>query len=229
MVNKYSKKNVDTYNWLRAIPHFFTIYFILYPFYKLWFRIKVEGRENIPTGENLLIAANHLSYFDPTIISLSVLNPVAYIAKKELFNVPVLKQFILMYGAIAVDREKLEISTIRSAKNILQKKGWYVSIFPEGTRSTHGTIIRIHKGMGFLAKSTKCRVLPLGIINSEKKRGPIRVKIGKPISVDQSPDEIANEWLKQITALTGFKSIDLEEEAQASENSSQEDKTLQEV
>jgi len=217
MTSKYSKKDVNTYNWLRAIPHYFTIYFILYPFYKIWFRIKFEGRENMVKGETYLIGANHLSYFDPTIISLSSLKPVAYMAKKELFSVPILKQFILMYGAFSVNREKLEISTIKTAKDIL-KKGWHVGIFPEGTRGNGKEIGNIQKGLGYLAKSTKTKVLPLAIIGSEKKRGPITIKIGKPIDSNQSPEEISEEWVNSILELTGFSRKD----SKTNENSKEE-------
>lgn len=208
MASKYSKKNIDSYNWLRTIPHYITIYIFLYLFYKLRFKIKIYGRENIPKGENLIIAANHLSYFDPTIISLSVLKPVAYMAKEELFSIPVLKQFILMYGAFSVNRDKLEISTIKTAKGILQK-GWYISLFPEGTRSKDGKIGSIHKGVGYLAKTTNTRVLPLGIVGSNKPNGPITVKIGKPIDVAKNPDDIGLAWLQSITELTGCESVDL--------------------
>jgi 1-acyl-sn-glycerol-3-phosphate acyltransferase len=217
MASKYSKKNINTYNWLRKIPHYITIYFFLYPFYKIWFRIKIYGRENIPKGENLLIASNHLSYFDPTIISLTTLAPVAYMAKEELFQIPVLKQFILMYGAFAVDRKKLEISTIKTAKGIIQK-GWHVSLFPEGTRGTEGSIGKIHEGISYLAKTTKTRVLPLGIVGSSTKRGPITVKIGKPIDYTLKPEEMKTQWLEAIEELTGFKSKDLEETRAESDN-----------
>lgn len=226
MVSKYTKKDVNTYNWLRAIPHYFTIYFILYPFYKIWFRIKIYGRENIPKGETFLVAANHLSYFDPTIISLSLLKPVAYMSKEELFSVPILKQFILMYGAFAVNRKKLDVSTIKTAKAIVSK-GWYVGMFPEGTRSKDGVIRNIHKGMGYLSRSTKTRVLPLAIIGSDKKRGPITVKIGKPIEVEKDPDQIATNWLKAMEELTGFKSLDLEALENTNENKDEQDLALQ--
>ena len=210
MTSKYSKKNIDSYNWLRAIPHYLTIYFILYPFYKLWFKIKVYGRENIPKDGNVLIAANHLSYFDPTIISLAMKAPVAYMSKEELFSVPILKQFILMYGAFAVDRKKLDPSTIKTAKGIIQK-GWYVAMFPEGTRSKDGIIRNIQPGMGYLSRLTKINVLPLAIIGSDKKRGPITVRIGKLIEVQKDPDVMSKLWLESITELTGFKSLDLEQ------------------
>lgn len=216
--SKYAKKNIDSYNWLRAIPHYLTIYLFLYPFYKLWFNIKIIGRENIPKGETLIIAANHLSYFDPTVISLSMLKPVAYMSKYELFQVPILKQFILMYGAFAVNRSKVDVSTIKTAKGIIQK-GWYVSLFPEGTRSTTGKIGKIQKGMGFLARTTKARVLPLGIVGSNTKRGPITVKIGKPIDIAEKPQDLDDAWLRAITELTGCSSVDLEEMAKAEDQS----------
>lgn len=227
MASKYSKKNIESYNWLRSIPHYLTIYLILYPFYKLWFRIKVYGRENIPKGENLIIAANHLSYFDPTIISLSTLRPVAYMAKEELFNVPILKQFILMYGAFAVDRKKLEPATIKTAKGIL-KQGWYIALFPEGTRSKDGIIRNIHKGMGYIARTTRTRILPLGIIGSDKPRGPITVRIGKPIDITENPEEISTAWLKSIVELTGFESKDLIE-TESSNKNDESDLSLQEA
>lgn len=204
MASKYSKRDPKTYTWLRCIPHYFTIFFILYPFYKLWFRIKVYGRENIPKGENLLIAANHISYFDPTIISLAMLKPIAYMAKEELFKVPILSQLIIMYGAFAVDRSSLEVATIKTAKAIIARK-WHVSLFPEGTRGNGITIKKIHKGMGFLAKTTKTRVLPLSIMGSNKPHGPIIVKIGKPIDIAKDPEEMAQKWLDSIIEMTGLK------------------------
>jgi 1-acyl-sn-glycerol-3-phosphate acyltransferase len=210
MASKYSKKNLNTYNFLRKIPHYITIFFFLYPFYKLKYKIKIEGRENIPEGENLIIAANHLSYYDPTIISLSVLKPVAYMAKEELFEVPILKQFILMYGAFSVDRKKLEISTIKTAKGIAER-GWHLSMFPEGTRGTEGKIGKVQNGMGYLARMTKKRILPLGIVGSSTKRGPITVKIGKPIDCSNDAEEMKFKWLQTMEELTGFESIDLTE------------------
>lgn len=211
MTKKYSKKNLDSYNWLRAIPHYLTIYLVLYPFYKLWFRIKVYGRENIPKGEGLIIASNHLSYFDPTIISLGMLAPVAYMSKEELFSVPLLKQFILMYGAFAVNRKKLDLSTIKTAKG-LAKRGWHVGLFPEGTRGNGEILGNIHNGMSYLAKTTKTRVLPFAIIGSNKKRGPITIKIGKPIEAHNDTEKTNIEWIQAMCELTGLPSKDLEKD-----------------
>lgn len=227
MASKFSKKDPDTYNWIRCIPHYLTIYFILYPFYKLWFRFKVTGRENIPKGEGFIIAANHLSNFDPTIISLATLMPVAYMAKEELFKVPILRPLINMYGAFSVDRAKLEVSTIKTAKGIL-KKGWPIGMFPEGTRSkTEGKIGKIHAGVGYLSRSTKSRVLPLAIVGSNKRRGPITVKIGKPIDVKKDPEEMATAWLEAITELTGFESDQLKKDEDIEKKPGNEELALQ--
>ena len=73
-----------------------------------------------------------------------------------------------------------------------------------------GKIGNVHKGMAYLARSTKTRVLPLAIVGSNKPRGPITVKIGKPIDLNENPDEITRAWLKSISELTGMEAKDLE-------------------
>jgi 1-acyl-sn-glycerol-3-phosphate acyltransferase len=98
-------------------------------------------------------------------------------------------------------------------------------MFPEGTRSVDGVIRSTHKGLGYLARTTKTKVLPLAIIGSDKKRGPIIVKIGKPIEKIDDPQEITDSWIAAITELTGFVyagAPDLEEESEEKDISLQE-------
>lgn len=204
MASKFAKVEADNYTWWRALIQYFIIYFILYPFFKIFYRVKVYGRENIPKDRSIIVAANHLSYFDPVIISLATKRPVAYMAKEELFHVPVLSQIIQLLGAFAVNREKLEIATIRSAKAVLTTK-WILGIFPEGTRIKTGKIGNINKGFGFLAKSTNSEILPLGIIGSNTCCGKLIVRIGKPIPVPENPDDAVEAWGNAISELTGFE------------------------
>ena len=126
-------------------------------------------------------------------------------AKEELFHVPVL--FLLFFnflGAFSVNREKLEIATIRSAKAALTTS-WLLGIFPEGTRIKGGKIGNINKGFGYLAKATQSEIVPIGIIGSDTKCGKLIVRIGKPIPVPKNPEEAIDQWGKAISELTGLE------------------------
>ncbi len=209
----YAKVEAKIYTKMRGFLHYLIIYFILYPFFKIFYRVEVEGRENIPKDKSIIVASNHLSYFDPVIVSLAMKKPVAYMSKVELFHVPVLSQIIQTLGAFAVNRDKLEIATIRSAKAILTTD-WFLGIFPEGTRIKSGKIGKIQKGFGYLAKSTNSDILPMGIVGSNTCCGKLRIKIGKPITVGD-PEEMIEKWVLSISELTGFE-YDKEENIQES-------------
>lgn len=204
MASKFSKVEAKQYHKLRALLQFFVVYFILYPFFKIFYRVEVYGRENIPKDKSIIVAANHLSNFDPVIVSLAVKKPVAYMAKEELFHVPILSQMIQALGAFSVNRDKLELATIKSAKAVLSTQ-WLLGIFPEGTRIKTGKIGKINKGFGYLAKATNSEILPLGIIGSNTCCGKLIVKIGKPIPIPENPEEAVEIWGKTISELTGIK------------------------
>ncbi|MFH0702084.1 MAG: lysophospholipid acyltransferase family protein [bacterium] len=204
MASKFSRIKAENYCWWRVLVQYLVIYLILYPFFKIFYRVEVYGRENIPKNKSILVAANHISFFDPVIVSLAVKRPVAYMAKQELFQVPIISQIIQILGAFAVNREKLEISTIKSAKIILTTN-WLLGIFPEGTRIKPGKIGNIHKGFGYLAKTTNSEILPIGIVGSNTFCGKLTVKIGKPIPVPDSPETAIDLWGKAISELTGFE------------------------
>jgi len=204
MANKYAKVEASNYCWWRAFIQYLIIYFLLYPFFKIFYKIKVYGRENIPKNRSIIVAANHLSYFDPVIISLATKRPVAYMAKEELFHVPILSQIIQILGAFAVNREKLDISTIKSAKAILTTN-WIMAMFPEGTRIKTGKIGKIQKGFVYLAKTTGADILPIGIVGSNTFCEKIVVRIGKPFSVCENPEDTIDLWGKTISELTGIE------------------------
>ncbi len=85
-------------------------------------------RRNVPQSGPLLVVSNHASYFDPPIVSNCVRRPVAYMAKEELFKIPVLAQAIKLYGAYPVSRGSADRNAIRSALEYLNK-GWAVGVF----------------------------------------------------------------------------------------------------
>ncbi|MCK7484536.1 MAG: 1-acyl-sn-glycerol-3-phosphate acyltransferase [Bacillus subtilis] len=164
----------------------------------------MEGKIFLKRDKSILIAANHLSNFDPVIVSLAAKRPISFMAKEELFHVPVLSQLIQLLNAFSVNREKLEIATIKSAKSVLTTN-WLLGIFPEGTRIKTGKVGSVHKGFGYLAKAANSDILPLGIIGSNICCGKLIVKFGKPIPVPDDPQEAVDAWARAISELTGLE------------------------
>ncbi len=210
--NNYSLREPEFFNkWRRLFLFLVTNVFYMIRF-KLVYRLEVYGRENIPSDNNFIIAANHLSTLDPPLVCGVMNRGVAYMAKKELFENLFMRWWLDWLGAFAVDREKLGVSTIKTVKN-LQKTDWVLGIFPQGTRQEAGEISNITKGFASLAKSTKCGILPVGITGTQEVKripfsGKIIVRIGEVIPYTDNVENMVKEWENSIEKLTGFKYIE---------------------
>jgi len=194
------------YNAIGALYQYMVIVLFLTPFYHFFFKIKVEGKENIPKDKKTyIIMPNHISNFDPPLVSVVLKIPIAYMAKVELFKIPILRELILSLSAFSVNREKVELSTMKFAKEVL-KKGWSVGMFLEGTRSKiPGTLGYPNIGPAYLALKHKIQILPVGITGSYKWFQPITVIIGKPYTPKENLEEARWECAKKLSELTGFK------------------------
>ena len=210
---KYTTRKASNYNVWRTIFQFI----ICRSFYmirmKLIYRLEVEGLENIPKDNDYIICANHLSTLDPPMLAGIFPRRVAFMAKQELFDIPFICWWIDWLGTFAVNRESLDPSTIKTAMEIKKSK-WVLGIFPQGTRQKPGTIENVTKGFAGVARLTKCSVLPVGIVGTEKAThipfsGKVVVKIGKPIPYEKDPDIVVKKWIEQIKELTGFEYIDV--------------------
>lgn len=195
-------------NWRKIFQFIITHIFYMIRF-KLVYRLEVHGRENIPENNEFIVAANHLSTLDPPLVCAVLNRPLAYMAKKELFENPFMRWWLNWLGAFAVDREKLGVSTIKTVLTI-KKTGWALGIFPQGTRQEPGTISNITKGFASLARTTKCGILPVGIIGTQVAKripfsGKIIVKIGEIIPYSDDVDDMVEKWGKRLEELTGFK------------------------
>ncbi|PLZ81053.1 1-acyl-sn-glycerol-3-phosphate acyltransferase, partial [Fischerella thermalis WC217] len=87
---------------------------VVSPMLHVYFRGKIYGAENVPLSGPLVVVSNHASNYDPPIVSNCVRRPVAYMAKEELFKIPVLKQAIELYGAYPVSRGTSDRTAIRA-------------------------------------------------------------------------------------------------------------------
>ena len=107
---------------------------ILFPILKLFYRMKVKGLENLPKDKNFIIVSNHLGMIDCFAIAILFKQKIYFMAKKELFDKKFKAKFISWLGGIPVDREKLDITTIKECFKTI-KNGDILVVFPEGTRN----------------------------------------------------------------------------------------------
>lgn len=209
---KYMTKKTEDYNFFRALWQWLVVKCFYRIYFHIIYRLKIEGKENIPKSNNYIVVANHLSTLDPTLIASILPNPISFMAKRELFENLILGVMLDWLGAFAVDRENVGSSTIRTAKSIRNTKNWVLGIFPQGTREPAGKITKITKGFAGFAKSTKCNILPIGILGTDNKKripftGNITVKIGKVIENTENTEEMMKMWTDEIQKLTGFEYV----------------------
>ncbi|MGD0277894.1 MAG: lysophospholipid acyltransferase family protein [Smithella sp.] len=171
-------------------------------------KVKVIGEENILRGKPQIFMSNHQSDFD-ILISLAYI-PVQFrwIAKKELFSIPVFGAAMRSAGYIEIDRnnrEKALQSIDEAALRI--RKGKSIMTFPEGTRSRDGEIKPFKHGIFYLAIKSGVPVVPVSIIGSGQimskrslriKPGQIKLIIGKPIEVKNFDIEKRYELIEMV-------------------------------
>ena len=137
------------------------------PILHTYFKIKIYGADNVPQKGGAIAVSNHASYFDPPVLSNCVGRPVAFMAKEELFKVPVFKQGIELYGAYPVKRSTGDRSALRATTTAL-KSGWIAAIFLQGTRSDDAKISDPKLGAAWIAAKTQVPLLPISLWGTEK-------------------------------------------------------------
>ena len=176
--------------------------------FKIFFRIEVKGKYNIPKEGGVIIASNHLSNLDPVVLGVASPRRLNFLAKEELFRNQLFSRFIKSLGAIPLKREKRDISAVKKAYKILKREEVLV-IFPQGSRIFKG---KIYPGVGFLAKKANVPVVPTKILGTDKILPPgkgffhlekIKVVFGRPFNVKDglSPKDITERIFSEIKNL----------------------------
>lgn len=150
--------------------------------FKPLYRVKVIGRDHFPKEGGVLLCTNHIDNFDPPVVGIACPRDVHFMAKEELFSVPVLKTVLPKVKAFPVKRGMSDREAFRKALKIL-KSGEVVGLFPEGTRSTTGELGPGLAGAGFFALKGDAVVMPCAIIGPYKLFKPLKVVYGKPIDI----------------------------------------------
>lgn len=152
---------------------------------RIFNRWTIIGKENIPQQGPLVLIGNHVSYWDPVILACSVNRVVHFMAKEELFKVPVFSRIIRWLHAFPIKRGKPDKNALRYSTEILTK-GEALALFPEGTRSKTGELLPFYPGAALFALRAKAPVVPIVMLGNRTTfpltiRGKIEVRIGQPM------------------------------------------------
>ncbi len=175
--------------WYKRFGYHAVRIFVTWSFW-ICFGFRVRGSKNIPRLGGALICPNHTSHLDPLIGGISTSRAMNFLAKKELFSVPLLRGLISFLDSIPIDRFGMSAGAIKEMLKRLKRQE-LILMFPEGTRSLDGRMGVVKTGFATLARRTNVPVIPVGIEGAQRAwprarsfpiPGPrIRVVVGEPI------------------------------------------------
>ncbi|MBO7672212.1 1-acyl-sn-glycerol-3-phosphate acyltransferase [bacterium] len=216
----YNRRYAREYNIFRTMFYYLMIFVLVKPYMDKYYNYTITGRENLPKhkkANKLIYAGNHVSELDPPILTFAVMRPIAYMAKKELFEKSEKRSWLVKrLGAFAVDRAKPEIATFKTVRDIL-KTHWSLGVFPQGGTKPYGKLNDLKKGFVVIAKKAEADIIPVAIDGwdgypdkNQKKpiqKKDIRIHICKPISYKLDEDEIMYLWSKEISEHANYTEI----------------------
>jgi 1-acyl-sn-glycerol-3-phosphate acyltransferase len=181
-------------SWLSKAWYVFTSnkYWVLF---KLFYRLRITGAEQVPKTGPLVVVANHTSYLDPPLLGAVSPRQLSFLARDTLFRGP-LGWYIASLDAIPIDRDGVGLAGLRATLGRLKHNGAVV-VFPEGTRSDDGQLQPLKPGFLVLVRRGKANIQPIGMVGVLKAlpRGRIfprlarvRVHFGEPITVEQAAE-----------------------------------------
>ncbi|HET6324620.1 MAG TPA: lysophospholipid acyltransferase family protein [Planctomycetaceae bacterium] len=158
--NSLHHANPDPRNWLY---HFLqTCLQLTMPVY---FCFRARGLEHVPKQGPALFVANHQSFLDPVMVGIPLSRPLRFLARDTLFRQPLIGAFLRKVYTIPVNRDAASSTTIRTAASQL-RQGFFIGIFPEGTRSTDGELGTLKPGFIALIRRADAPIIPVGVAGS---------------------------------------------------------------
>jgi 1-acyl-sn-glycerol-3-phosphate acyltransferase len=179
------------YRWAPSLRLYRLTHRLFAPLVTGYFHLQSQGTEHIPDTGAIVLACNHLSNLDPVLLAAVCPRPINYLAKIELFRIPILGSFIRRYGAIPLRRSASDPEAIRLAEQVLEQQQ-ILALFPEGTRSRIGQLKPFRFGAARLALKHNVPLVPAAITGTDQampagakipRRETIRVAIGPPIDI----------------------------------------------
>ncbi|MCM8784289.1 MAG: 1-acyl-sn-glycerol-3-phosphate acyltransferase [Candidatus Omnitrophica bacterium] len=183
---------------------------LCYVIFKIFFRYRIYGKNNLPQRGPYIIASNHSSYLDPIAIGILTPTPLNFMAREDLFRNRVFALIIRNLNSIPLDRERQDIKALRRGIKVL-KKGGNLVIFPEGRRSLNGELGNPLLGVGFLAQVANTKVVPVYLEGTNLalpvnacfiRFKKIRAFVGEPVDPDnRTAEEIVSLVWERVRLL----------------------------
>jgi len=176
----------------------------VFPIYKFVFKGHLIGRDNIPQTDSFIMVSNHGSLLVPPLLGHALGRNISFMAKAELFKIPLLGFIITACGAYPVKRGIADKNTIKTACKKLSNDN-SIGIFIDGTRQKNGRVNKPKQGAALLAFKNQKLLLPVAIVNSHKLVrfkffiplfSKIVIKVGKPV---QPPQSSSRDDLNSVT------------------------------
>ncbi|MGI6453847.1 MAG: lysophospholipid acyltransferase family protein [Syntrophomonadaceae bacterium] len=160
--------------------------------------LKIEGLHKLPNKGPVIVAANHVSNWDPIVVAVALKRQIHFMAKAQLFDIPLLGAILTRVNAFPVRRGTADRAAIRRALEILGE-GQVLGIFPEGTRNKTGDI-KAQSGVAMIALKAGAPVLPVACVGTRHLipcgwRKPFIIRVGDPIYFENYKDRKMNSAL----------------------------------
>jgi 1-acyl-sn-glycerol-3-phosphate acyltransferase len=153
-------------------------------YFRVMNRITVIGQENIPKDGGVLLCCNHINNLDPPLLGSACPRVVRFMAKAELFDIPILGSLVRNVHAFPVKRGTSDKQALRTGMKLLND-GHVIGVFPEGTRSKDGKLQKGLAGAGFFALKSDAAVVPCAIVGSYDIFKPQKIIFGKQIDFNK--------------------------------------------
>ncbi len=152
--------------------------------------VQLQGRENLPGAGGYLLVSNHISWLDPPMLEFALGEPIRFMAKREVFAVPVIGFVLRAIGNFPIRRGESDRRALETALRVLAA-GQPVGFFPEGTRSKDGCLRRAKPGIALLARRSGVPVVPVAVMGTRHarislgRRTRVLVRVGAPIAASE--------------------------------------------
>jgi 1-acyl-sn-glycerol-3-phosphate acyltransferase len=174
---------------------------------RVGFRLEVRGREHVPASGPVLLVANHVSVLDPPFVGGAAPRELYFLAKEELFAIPLFGRLIRAVNARPVKRDGSDSRALKMALRLLGE-GRALLVFPEGTRGVEGRLRAGKPGAGMLAVMSGAPVVPVYVSGTGRALPPgrtiprptrVRVSFGPPLHFKARDDEGRKERYREAT------------------------------
>ena len=174
---------------------------LVFLYFLFFFRLRVNGRGNVPKTGGVILCANHGSMMDPVILSKATPRQVHYLSKKELFKNGLIALVLRGLGAFPVDRSNTDMAAYKKTVDLL-KQNRVVGVFAQGSRYKEIDARDAKAGVALFALKSGAEVIPVAINTNYKLFSKITLNIGRPVDLREYRDKkIKTEMLAEITEI----------------------------